>query len=172
MSPFAWNAGTMRLAATLLAPMSPNVRLDMGHCLLIVDRSNQVSGRTVRGVRHRVRATMVGATRSAFAPMVSAGFRAAEEGKKLLSTTYRLLTSWLRQIGSRTGGWIPPGHCGAAHVGVGRNPHAFSEHDRVAALADRLTDPLHEFVVRGDVVRRPANHDFVAVDCDPVVRPG
>jgi len=34
--------------------------------------------------------------------MVRAGLRAAEDGKKLLSTTNKLLTSWLRQLESRT----------------------------------------------------------------------
>jgi hypothetical protein len=39
---------------------------------------------------------MAGATRSAFAAMVSAGLRAADDGKKLPSTTNRLPMSWLR----------------------------------------------------------------------------
>src|SRR5215213_7531401 len=47
-------------------------------------------------------AATVGATRSAFAAIVSAGLRAADDGKKLLSTTKRFLTSWLRQLGSST----------------------------------------------------------------------
>jgi hypothetical protein len=49
-----------------------------------------------------VLAAIVGATRKALAAIVRAGLRAAEDGKKLLSTTNKLLTSWLRQLGSRT----------------------------------------------------------------------
>src|SRR5205085_2606029 len=40
-------------------------------------------------------------TRNAFAIAVSAGFTALLEGKKLVSTTYRLSTSWARQLMSR-----------------------------------------------------------------------
>ena len=54
-----------------------------------------------REPRQRVLPAMVGATRSALAAMVRAGLTAAEDGKKLLSTMNRLLTSWLRQLESR-----------------------------------------------------------------------
>jgi hypothetical protein len=50
----------------------------------------------------RALTAMVGATRSALAAMVKAGLSAAEDGKKLPSTTNKLLMSWLRQSGSRT----------------------------------------------------------------------
>src|SRR5262249_57152763 len=41
-------------------------------------------------------------TRSAFAIAVSAGLTAADDGKKLVSTTYRLSRSWAFQSTSRT----------------------------------------------------------------------
>src|SRR5436190_2862768 len=47
-----------------------------------------------------IRSAMWSPTRSAFAIAVSAGFTALDEGKKLVSTTYRLSTSWALQLTS------------------------------------------------------------------------
>src|SRR5207248_546734 len=52
----------------------------------------------VHGVPQASRSRRCSATRSAFAMMVSPGFTAPEEGKKLASTTYRLSTSCALQL--------------------------------------------------------------------------
>jgi hypothetical protein len=80
--------------------------------------------------------------------------RAAEDGKKLPSTTSKLLTSWLRQLESRT---LADGSLPATAVphmwGVGRDAHPFGEHNRVAGLADCPADPLDELMMLGEVAR-------------------
>src|SRR4029450_1511703 len=67
-------------------------------------------------------------------------------------------------------GWVRAGDRSAAHVGVGGDAHTFAEHDRVAGLADRAADPLDQLLVRCEVVRRPVDHDPVAIDGNPVAR--
>ena len=42
---------------------------------------------------------------------------------------------------------VDAGDRGAAHVGVGRDAHAFGEHDRIAGLADGAADPLDQFLM-------------------------
>src|SRR5215213_11271741 len=44
---------------------------------------------------------------------------------------------------------------GATHVGIGRDAHAFGEHNWVAGLADRAADPLHQLAVGSEIVRGP-----------------
>ena len=68
--------------------------------------------------------------------------------------------------------WICASDGSAAHVGVGGDAHSLSEHDRVAGFADHAADSFDQLVVRRSVVRRPVDHDLVAVDDDPVVQSG
>src|SRR5215470_6894927 len=90
----------------------------------------------VNGVRHHpgrhvlrpgqgaIRCPMTSPTRSALAMAVSAGFTAPMLGKKLVSTTYRLSSSWALQFTSSTeaAGSVPnrqvPAWCAQPAIGM------------------------------------------------------
>ena len=116
---------------------------------------------------------MWSAVRSACAAMVSAGFTAAEVGRKLASTTKRFGWSWLRQKASTTlvAGSVPiravPHWCD----GVRRSKGFESTSGKPARRSTRL-ELRHQRLVRLPVRAAPVEDDALALERDPAVRIG
>ena len=120
-------------------------------------------------------------TRSALAMAVSAGFTAPMLGKKLVSTTYRLSSSWALQLtSSDRGGRVGAEADGARLVGDARDRDLVLEvgrpRDQVVRVHPEVAEHRLELVVqpllRLLVVGRVAERDVAVLrQRDPVLRP-